>query len=376
MSALGDLVYAQVEPEAKASTYQEFDTLDFLINVGPGRALVKNSLRLLGTLRLNSTGDTRATTDIRLNNNIGVHACIDSCQVVFNDGPKAGIIENIQNYARYVRMVETGTEDINDLMNASNLMELKAPSANLGEALQLARTTVNATGANITTDQDFAVAPLIALNKSDGGNIPFSKTGSIRVSINLAKNLSALEGGLAGSACNYNWSDVRLAFNHVSDQAMPGPVVMRSVYNFKSSVLSSTANISARVPAIADSVVISLQRQDRENVNVLSNYGLEEPRNFKSIQYMFNDSTNQYISYVIESKEEALEKGVEALVATGHNGVFNAGRLQRNNNFIAGLNFNGFVDLSNQRFNVQLVSDIDTNNPYNIYLYFNSLLSL
>ena len=91
---------------------------------------------------------------------------------------------------------------------------------------------------------------------------------------------------------------------------------------------------------------------------------------------MFNDSTNQYISYVIEDKNEMLEKGVESLVATGHNGVFNAGRLQRNNNFIAGLNFNGFVDLSNQRFNVQLVSDIDTNNPYNIYMYFHSLLRL
>ena len=376
MSALGDLVYAQVDPEAKASTYVEFDTLDFVINVGPGRALVKNSLRLLGTLRLNHTGTTRAASDVRLNNNIGVHACIDSCQTSFSAGNSAGIVENIQNYGRYVRMVETGTEDINDLMNASNLMELKAPSANLGEALQLAKTTVNATGDNITTDQDFAVKPVIALNKADGGNISFTKTGAIRVTFHLAKNLAALEGGLAGSAANYHWSNVRLAFNHVSDQAKPQPVIMRSVYNFKSSVLSSTANISARVPAIADSVVISLQRQDRENVNVLSNYGLEEPRNFKSIQYMFNDSTNQYISYVIEDKDEALEKGVEALVSTGHNGVFNAGRLQRNNNFIVGLNFNGFVDLSNQRFNVQLISDIDTVNPYNIYLYFNSLLSL
>ena len=376
MSDLGDLVYAQVEPEAKASSYGEFDTLDFVLNVGAGRSIVKNSIKLLGTLRLNHTGDTRAGNDVRLNHNIGVHACIDSTQVSFTEGEKAGIVENIQNYGRYVRIVETGTEDINDLMNASNLMELKAPSANLGEALQLARTTVNATGANLTTDQDFAMAPLICLNKADGGNIPYSKTGAVRVSVNLAKNLAALEGGLAGSAANWNWSDVRLAFNHVSDQANPGPVVMRSIYNFKSSVLSSTANISARVPVAADAVSVSLQRQDRESVNVLSNYGLEEPRNFKSIQYMFNDSTNQYISYVIEDKNEALEKGVESMVATGHNGVFNAGRNQRNNNFLVGLNFNGFVDLSNQRFNIQLVSDIDTLNPYNIYLYFHSLISM
>ena len=210
----------------------------------------------------------------------------------------------------------------------------------------------------------------------DGDNLPFEKTGAIRVSINLAKNLSALEGGLAGSACNYNISDVRLAYSVMDAPKGASQSVMRTAYNFKSSVLSSTANISARVPAVCDSVTISAQRQDRENTNVLSNYGLEEPRNFKSIQYMFNDSTNQYISYVIESKEEALEKGVESLVATGVNGVFSAGKLERNDNFIVGLPFNGFIDLSNQRFNVQLVSDIDTQNPYNLYMYFHSLHSI
>ena len=376
MSDIGNLVYASVDPESKKTEYIEFDTLDFVINVGPGRALVKNSVKLLGDLRLCSTGDTQATGDVRLNHNIGIHAVIDSTQVSFGAGPKAGVVENLQSYARLVRMVETGTEDINDLMNASNLVELKAPSSKLGEAVQQRRSTLNTGGATIHTDRDFVCKLQIALNKMDGDNLPFEKTGAIRVSVNLAKNLSALEGGLAGSVANYKLKNVRLAYNSMDAPSGSSQTVMRSVYNFKSSVLSSTANVSAVVPAVCDSVSISLQRQDRESVNVLSNYGLEEPRNFKSIQYMFNDSTNQYISYVIESKEEALEKGIESLVSTGHNGVFNAGRLQRNNNFIVGLPFNGFVDLSNQRFNIQLVSDIDQNNPHNIYMYFHSLMSI
>jgi len=373
---LGQLVYAQVEPEAKKSSYVEFDNLDFVINVGEGKALVKNSVRLLGTLRINRTGTTRATADVRLSNHIGIHAVVDSSQVTFESGPKMGIIENLQNYGRLVRMQATGTEDHNDYSNASNLIELRAPSANLAEAVQLAGSTIQATGAQQTTDRDFACKLNICLNKMDGDNLPFEKTGAIRVSINLAKNLSALEGGLAGSAVNYNISDVRLAYSVMDAPKGATQSVMRTAYNFKSSVLSSTANISARVPAVCDSVTISAQRQDRENTNVLSNYGLEEPRNFKSIQYMFNDSTNQYISYVIESKEEALEKGVESLVATGVNGVFSAGKLERNDNFIVGLPFNGFIDLSNQRFNVQLTSDIDTQNPYNLYMYFHSLHSI
>ena len=91
---------------------------------------------------------------------------------------------------------------------------------------------------------------------------------------------------------------------------------------------------------------------------------------------MFNDNTSKYISYVIESKEEALEKGVESMVASGVNGVFSAGKLQRNGNFMLGLPFNGFIDLSNQRFNLQLVSDINSQHPYNLFLYFHSIISL
>ena len=106
---LGQLVYAQVEPEAKKSSYVEFDNLDFVINVGEGKALVKNSVRLLGTLRINRTGTTRATADVRLSHHIGIHAVIDSSQVTFEAGSKMGIIENLQNYGRLVRMQATGT---------------------------------------------------------------------------------------------------------------------------------------------------------------------------------------------------------------------------------------------------------------------------
>ena len=375
MSDLGNLIYASVEPEAKKSSYSEFDTMDFVINVGEGKALVKNSVKLMGTLRLNHTGTTRATEDVGLNHAIGVHAVIDSTQVNFSDGPKAGNVESLQNYGRLVKMVSAGTQDANDYNNASNLMELRAASQALAGKAQIARGTINS-GATLTTDQDFACKLHICLNKMDGDNLPYSKSGAIRVSLNLAKNLSALEGGLVGSAANYSLSDVRLAYSSMDEAKGASQTVMRTAYNFKSSVLSTTANISAVVPAVCDSVTISAQRQDRESTNVFSNYQLEEVRNFKSIQYMFNDNTSKYISYVIESKEEALEKGVESLVASGVNQVFSAGKLQRNGNFIAGLPFNGFIDLSNQRFNLQLVSDIDSANPYNLYLYFHSLMSL
>ena len=50
------VLYHQVEPQATQTTYKSFDNVDFVINAGEGRALLKNSVRILGDLKVNSTG--------------------------------------------------------------------------------------------------------------------------------------------------------------------------------------------------------------------------------------------------------------------------------------------------------------------------------
>ena len=37
------IIYHQVEPQATQDAYREFDNVDFVINVGEGRRLLKNS---------------------------------------------------------------------------------------------------------------------------------------------------------------------------------------------------------------------------------------------------------------------------------------------------------------------------------------------
>jgi len=375
MSAIGNLLYHSVDPEAKKSSYSEFDTIDFVINVGEGRALVKNSIRFVGTLKVHRTGTTAATNDVYLNHKIGIHAVCDSWTTSFSEGPKVGVVENLQNYGRLVSAISSATDDIMDLNKASRNSELRAPSSKMAEVVQLQRETTFTTGTQVQESADFSMKPHIALNRVEGANISFSKTGVVRVSLNLAKNLSALEGGLAGSVANYALEDIRLTFNSMEDMDK-GQCLMRTAYSFKSAVLSSSANISARVPAVANAVSVTYQRQDRESVNVFSNYQLENPRNFKSIQFLFNNATNQYISYKIEDNKEALERGLDALVSAGHNQVVNPGQQGRNRNCLHGLDFAGMVDLTQQRFTVQLESDIDAQNPYNIFLYFHGMLAL
>ena len=102
------------------------------------------------------------------------------------------------------------------------------------------------------------------------------KSGEIRLTINLARDMSALMGANKGSGANY-----KLKNPHVSYHSMPTggdwnktQTSMRSVYNVKSTILSGTANISAQVPAVCDAVSCSFQYQNRENVNVFSKHSM------------------------------------------------------------------------------------------------------
>jgi hypothetical protein len=108
------VIYHQVEPQATQTVYKSFDNVDFVINAGEGRALLKNSVRILGDLRVNKTGTTQNdVVGIGFDRNAGAHCFIDSIQVSMEN---AGLVENIQHYPRYVSMVGHATDDRLDLL--------------------------------------------------------------------------------------------------------------------------------------------------------------------------------------------------------------------------------------------------------------------
>jgi len=60
---------------------------------------------------------------------------------------------------------------------------------------------------------------------------------------------------------------------------------------------------------------------------------------------------------------------------TGHNQV-SGSRFSDNQSFLLGLSFGKFVDLSNQKFGVQLKTLIDNTSAHNIYMYFHSVMTV
>ena len=369
-----NIVYHTADVEATQDFYVEYNNVDFILAVGPGRSLVQNSVRLIGDVRiLDSAGDIPDDNNsIGFNHRIGTHAMIESCQTTFS-GLQGGIKENIQNYARWVYMSSTATLADTDYNTASLQCELRAPNQKISE--RYAEGSVTRGAVPIQTDLDFSLRPLCILNRMEGDHLPFEKSGDIRLTFNLARNIAALEGVDAGNSAQYQLRNLRLSYNSVptvgtwSDTATS----MRSVYNIKSTLLSGSANISAQVPAVCDAVSCSFQRQSDENVNVVSNLKCNMLPNIRNLQFQFNNSTSQYITYEMNDNNEMLHRYLDSFSHTGYNQVYLA-NFRDNQSFGVGLEFNGFIDLSQQTFGIQVSSDITNTDPYNMYNYFHSLI--
>ena len=187
------VLYHQVEPQAKQTVYKSFDNVDFVINVGEGRALLKNSVRILGDLKVNSTGATRSTGGIGWDINAGAQCFIDSVQSSMDN---AGLVENIQHYPRYVSMVGHATDDRLDNLNSDRQCELKAHIQVANEILgQGIGTYVEGTGvATLPEDVDFSLKPVCGLNRMTGGDLAESVSGSVTLTCNLARDVVALYG--------------------------------------------------------------------------------------------------------------------------------------------------------------------------------------
>jgi hypothetical protein len=182
-------------------------------------------------------------------------------------------------------------------------------------------------------------------------------------------------GGSQVTESVYTLKNLHCSYRSVPSDDGTQLTVMNSVYNVKSTILSGSTNVSAQVPAICQSCSVVFQNQVDENENGPDNNALNTIQGISRVQFLFNDATNQYVTYEISDQNEMVHRYVESFGNTGHNMVY-GDAFRTNGGFGVGLDFNGSVDLSQQRFAIQLDSDIDASKPVNIYMYFHSVMSM
>jgi len=370
-------IYAESQPLNRKDFYSAFNVVDFELN-DLGRSLVPNSIKLEGDLVITTDGTNQVPANnfeqIRFNRKTGIHGAIESvsCSTV-----NQGTLESINNYARFVAMEETATASIDDANNASKQVELKATNeiftALYSEVQNSVYTDNGGNAQNFPELVDFSAKPRICLNRFSGGNLAFSKTGAMKISFTLARNQAFLHGVVPAGA-TYKLQNLRICYATEPTEQNPPSVLMNKTINVKSSLSSNLANISANVASSAvKGVSVSFQDQANENVMNLDNYKLEPLPNLKSLQFIFNDSLNKYINFVLKSDSEILEGAVDSFKSMGHNQV-NLSEFRKGNSRMVGTSFDDFVDMTRSSFDIQI--DSDAISIFNVYMYFHSVLQM
>jgi hypothetical protein len=366
------MLYHEVQPQSVKDSYSQYDNVDFLISAGPNRSLVANSVRVIAELAVHSTGNTRTGAGIHFDPRIGGHTFIDSCQVNFSAG---GLKENISAYPRYVAMHSVASLSDPDMLNGRQACELKATSEVVTEAYCNGITPNLTTATEYTESVDFSIKPMCALNKMSGGDLPFDRSGIVTLTLNLARNESALYGPSQTTAANYALSNLRCTFNTVPDFKTDDVISMATINTVKSNVLSGNANISANVNAVCNAVSISFLDQNQENVSVWNTHNLSDIKGWTETQYIMNSATNSLVTYRITDRTELLERFINSMYNSGHNSV-SVDKYRANKGAgCMGLDFDGEIDLSVNRFTLQLASGVGSGTsvtPYVCWMFFHS----
>ena len=307
---MSNLKYHSALPEndrsyaTRADGFTEFNTCDFVLNADADRALVLGSVRIefdfvtnrsdANPLRPNQANLGDTADRVTIDNMAGAHALIESISTTLSMG--GGQVENIDSYPRLVKMINTASSNADDHHRSDALCEMRTPHLRHNQYLLRDRNT-NTTDSSLSIFPDVSLQPYICLNrKLQGDSIDFSKSGSIRLSMNFARNVSVYFGADARTGNltpNYVLKNLRCSYKTIP--ASGDNVVMNRVLSMNQLLESTSASINTSVPAIVNSVSASFIEQSKENTYSSNNLELHRPLNINNIQMNYNDSSNIHI---------------------------------------------------------------------------------
>jgi hypothetical protein len=369
------MLYRSTQPLAKKDAYVPSDLVQFKILMDQGVEIVKNSFSLSGDLRVkvpSGAGTKNVTTeDVRYDGKIGVHSFIEDIDCNVN-----GVtVEQFHYYPRYVRMMTDITTDPADLYSSESVCELRVP--NDWQSQKMLRGLGREAGNNnnaINEDSPFWLRPNFALNKSNR-NIRQSDLQVITVSFTLAQVNEALFGKDVGPQTTYSLKNLRLNYNTLPMDSGGDPLVFKTILVGNQTIQSNNASLQFQIRGMASAVSMSFQQQSHESNAGFNNTETEIVPQIDHVQFSFNDTPTSVITHEVDNLLEMTANYIESLVDTGHTAV-KPNNYYRNKCFGLGLNWAAITDLANQKFSVQIDSDVSNNAPYNVYAYFQSMISI
>jgi len=383
------VVYHSVDPQNLLSTYPEFTNVDFVLSY-EGRSLEMDSVRIEGELEVlvgageNPFGTTTPSTEdtlIFMDKFVGAHALIESLSVNINGAQ----VDHVQDYPRYVKMQTTAVHSQGDMFMAEHACQMKTPSLELMREQLMGEIVPtgpgNAADGAVLQDAmrnnpDFSIKPMCVLNQGVGA-LPYRKSGDVRITINTARIGAVLFGQDVDGNTKYNIKNLRCTFRSAVDagQSADQPILAKRVLSVKQNYATTEASLQTRVPAICSGVSVSVLSNDKLNSLEANTLDLDKIDGLNRVEYLFNDSTNQMITYRLRNQTEWLERYLDSFrdSRTKENAA-TLSNIASNNVWGLGLDFGGDIDLRNQNFALQLSRN--GTSPYVVFFYFHSLLTL
>lgn len=377
----------RIFPLNTASTYNQYTNVDFRLSF-PGRKMVANSVRIEGRFNVykDSTGTRLLNTDgvSYFDNMIGINSVF---QDLTTTTANQGNLELITEAPRYCKMVNMAMATNNDMGNSHNSSELKSRSLVLsnrimkGEKFHYQADTTPA-----LLGMSFSSKPVCCLNSAMSGfqqpQIKYSTTGDVTFSVRLARNEAVFFGSdvetarVAGNNYNYDLSELSVVFSSVPDDNQPQmPIQLATVLNVRQSIQSTFSNISVNIPSLSNGCSVSFLKQAHENNYKFNNTQLERPPNITQVEYLFNDATNKYLTFNLKSQTEILSRYLDSLSNSKVNN-FSTSLIKANEAYGVGIPFNQYLDLSVNKFGMNLTSTISSTHPEIAYLYFHGRIQL
>ena len=364
------VIYSQVLPTNNKESYDPFDLVEFVMT-GEGTKLKKGSVRLVGEFRATKTGANLTTADdVKISPDAGITSVLEQIQT---ETQNQGVLESWSECGRYSVMKNQASMTMDDTFNSENIVELRTPNEKVSRQVILGQTTKSG-GSTINDNNQFVLKPDFCLNNSSA-DVPFDKTGFMRVSFTLARAFNVLYGSSVDSTCSYKLYKLKLTYTtEPVDGTETMPLMKRKIF-IKQALTSGTTSVQTKVPGVVSAVSCSFLKQQNENSAIPNTLQTEVLPQLKNVQYLFSGNTNEYLAFRLNSREEILSRYLSSFGEMDKNKM-TLRNLSCNNSFGIGLDFAEPVDLTQTSFNIQMNAEATASAPYVIYMFFHSLISL
>jgi len=367
-----------INPVSSKSTYTQNDKVDFNIVTKPGESIVKNSIRITGLLKVsNGATNIKSTDIIYYDPTCGVSGVF---QQIICSTQNQGVIETNMEYPRYVKSKMQAAMTPSQLASASsNLTELRCGSYTMTNSLlarssKVAGFTNKTTGALVDAEYtSFSMKPDICFNKSDN-HIANSKTGQLNINLRLSTNNQFLFGSGVGTTYSYTLKNLQIQYNTIP-QDVKGPLTMEKIIVEKNKVESNNSQLSTSVPAICRSVSCVFHEDSTLNTSAINSLENQYLPAIERVEFSWNGD-NEYISYTLKYPNELLYNYVDSWGDYDKTGLSNNLLNVEGDGFGIGLDFKSYVDLSNQKFGLNIVSNVSSTRAYAIFMIFKGIVTI